>query len=189
MSHYFVRLGCLGDIYIARSSAEHSRGRRVIVRTSRGVELAEVVGPQADSRVGQHDTNEKPEGHLRILRATTAEDELLIRRLDRHKRDAVESCRDLLAKSGATTTLLDVDLVFDGGTLLMHFLGPVDETVADIESQVAQRYASVIGTERFAKLLDEGCGPDCGTSAGGGCGGCGGSCSGCAVASACKTTG
>jgi hypothetical protein len=144
------------------------------------------VGFQTGSRLVKEDASEEPGRHLEIIRATTAEDELLIERLERHKRDAVESCRDLLAKSGAKTTLLDVDLVFDGGTLLMHFLGPVDETVAGIQSEVAERYASIIGTERFAKLLDEGCGPDCGTSAGGGCGS---SCSGCAVASACKISG
>ena len=148
------------------------RGRRVIVRTDRGVELAEVIGPYRPTS--------EPAEQVRatILRPTTDEDELLIRRLERHKREAVESCRQRLAELGSTSTLLDVDQLFDGGTLIMHFLGPIDQIAQSISNEVGQQYESVVRTRHFAKLLSEGCGPDCGNGAEGSCST---GCTGCAV--------
>ncbi len=150
-----------------------TRGRRVIVRTSRGVEWGQIVG-----RCGRQ-FRESDLHDFRILRPTTDEDELLIRRLERHKREAVEACRDEISRSGSTALLLDVDQLFDGGTLIMHFLGPVDSIAQAITKQVAERYESIVRSRHFAKLLSDGCGPGCGSEQGSGCGG---GCAGCAVA-------
>ena len=106
----------------------------------------------------------------RILRVTTDEDELLIRRLERHKREAVEACREALAQSGSSSLLLDVDQFLDGGTLLMHFLGPVDEIAETVTKQVVEKYESIVRSRHFAKLLRDGCGPDCGSETSSGCG-------------------
>jgi hypothetical protein len=78
--------------------------------------------------------------------------------------------------------LLDVDQLFDGGTLIMHFLGPVDAIAETVTREIADRYESVVRSRHFSKLLRDGCGPDCGTEKGGGCGT---SCAGCSVA--CKS--
>ena len=165
----------MAEVHTGRSAVELDRGRRVIVRTSRGVELGEVVRRcHGESGAGQSTVS--------ILRPTTDEDELLIRRLERHKRAAVEACRTELSESGSKSILLDVDQLFDGGTLVMHFLGPVDEVAESITKKVVDRYESIVRTRHFSKLLRDGCGPACGTEAGGGCGS---SCAGCAVASAC----
>jgi hypothetical protein len=116
------------------------------------------------------------------LRPTTEEDELLVRRLDRHKRDAIEACRRQLAEIGSTATLLDVDQLFDGGTLVMHFLGPVDDLAQAVISKVAQQYESLVRTRHFAKLLRDGCGPECGSQqAGSPEDGCSSACGGCVV--------
>jgi len=80
--------------------------------------------------------------------------------------------------------LLDVDQLLDGGTLIMHFLGPVDEIAESVTKEIAERYESVVRTRHFAKLLRDGCGPGCGTESGRGCGE---SCSGCSAAAACPT--
>jgi len=175
MNSFFVRLGSLAEVHAARSPLRLERGRRVIVRTSRGVELGEVVRPHHGQSAADSST-------VRILRPTTDEDELLIRRLDRHKREAVEACRTALAESGSKAMLLDVDQLFDGGTLVMHFLGPVDEMAESVTKKIADQYESIVRTRHFSKLLRDGCGPDCGTESGGGCSG---SCAGCSVASAC----
>jgi hypothetical protein len=175
MQSFYVRLGSLAEVHTGRSPVELSRGRRVIVRTNRGVELGEVVR-RCDHELGADQST------VSILRPTTDEDELLIRRLDRHKREAVEACRTELSESGSSSILLDVDQLFDGGTLVMHFLGPVDEVAESVTKKVVDRYESIVRTRHFSKLLRDGCGPACGTEAGGGCGG---SCTGCAVASAC----
>lgn len=147
----------------------------MIVRTERGVELGEVVR-QCPPPVTAENRD------IAILRPTTDEDELLIRRLQRHKREAVEACREALESAGSKAILLDVDQLFDGGTLVMHFLGPVDEIAESITKQVVDRYESIVRSRHFSRLLREGCGPDCGTEIGGGCGG---GCAGCAAASSC----
>ena len=186
MSHYYVRIGVLGDIFVGQANAsgvpsDFSYGTRVIVRTSRGVELGTILGEACSMTRGNLDSIEKMP-IVRLIRPTTREDELLIRRLERHKREAVEACRVSLAESGSAAVLLDVDQVFDGGSLVMHFLGDVDETAEAITKDVSERYESIVRTRHFAKLLGEGCGPGCGTSEGGGCGT---GCSGCAVKAAC----
>ena len=91
MHFFFVRIGSLAEVHAARSPVPVERGRRVIVRTPRGVELAEVV------RGCQHEAA-ADDVSVRIIRPTTDDDELLIRRLGRHKRDAVEACRTALAE-------------------------------------------------------------------------------------------
>lgn len=171
MHAFFVRIGSLAEIHSARSPMELDRGRRVIVRSPRGIELGEVAGPsQNDSAL---------DSSVRIIRPTTDEDELLIRRLQRHKREAVEACRAALTESGSPAMLLDVDQLFDGGTLIMHFLGPVDAIAEKVTKEIADRYESIVRSRHFSKLLRDGCGPDCGTTNGGGCGS---SCAGCSVA-------
>ncbi|WP_145172636.1 hypothetical protein [Rubripirellula lacrimiformis] len=171
MHPVFLRIGSLAEIHAAKAPEPLSRGRRVIARTGRGTELGEVVGPCRDSQ-------KAADSMVSVVRATTEEDELLIRRLDRHKREAVEACRAALAEAGSVACLLDVDQIFDGGTLVMHFLGTVDEVATTVTRSVAEKYESIVRSRHFAKLLKDGCGPDCGTGEGGGCGG---GCSGCAV--------
>ncbi len=178
MHAFFVRIGSLGEVHAADSDRPLDRGRRVIVRTARGVELGEVIRPCQEN--SQANTSA-----VRILRATTDEDELLLRRLERHKREAVEACRGELERSGSPAMLLDVDQLFDGGSLVMHFLGPIDEVAESVTREIADRYESIARVRHFSKLLRDGCGPDCGTEKGGGCGG---NCAQCGVASACQTT-
>ncbi len=177
MNCCIVRIGSLAEVHIATTPVTLDRGQRVIVRTPRGIELGEIV------RTLDSDVDQPPS--VRILRPTTDEDELLIRRLDRHKREAVESCRAALTRIRSPAVLLDVDQLFDGGSLILHFLGPVDEVAESVTREIADRYESIVRTRHFAKLLRDGCGPDCGTEQGGGCGS---DCSGCAVAAACRTT-
>ena len=175
MQSYFLRIGSLGEVHVTNGPTGIQYRSRVVVRTPSGLQLGQVLGPCAES--SRTDPN-----RTQILRITTAEDELLIRRLNRHKKKAVEQCRDALAESGSQSILLDIDQVLDGGTLIMHFLGQIDAIAESITKSVAEAYESVVRTRHFAKLLRDGCGPDCGTGAG--C--ASGACSSCAAAVACK---
>ncbi|TWU60500.1 hypothetical protein Poly51_07760 [Rubripirellula tenax] len=176
MHPIFLRIGSLAEIHAATATMPLERGRRVIARTGRGIELGEVIGPCRDP-------NASVKSQVTVVRGTTDEDELLIRRLNRHKREAIQLCRTALAEAGSKACLLDIDQIFDGGTLLMHFLGPADDIATSITQEIAKKYESIVRSRHFAKLMQDGCGPDCGTAEGGGCGT---SCSGCAVAAACK---
>lgn len=177
MQTYFVRIGSLAEVHRARGPEGIERNRRVIVRMPAGLQLGQILG-------GCDDSMEHHAESCKILRQATNEDELLIRRLDRHKRQAIEKCRRAIADSGSESILLDVDQMLDGGTLVMHFLGPVDPTAEAITRKIADEYESVVQSRHFAKLLRDGCGPDCGSGAGCSTGGC----AGCSAAVACGSS-
>lgn len=189
MSYSYVRIGALSEVHLAHCPLILPRGRRVIVRTSRGTELAEIIRCLSD-QTAKNDA-ESPETANQpitraptasVLRPTTKEDELLLSRLERHKREAVEACQTALAESESQSVLLDVDQLFDGGTLVMHFLGSVDSMAESITREITEKYESIVRTRHFSKLLSDGCGPNCGEQDGG----CGSGCSGCSAASVCK---
>ena len=166
MTHYFVRIGSLGEIVVASALAPLDRGRRVVVRSPRGIEIAEVTAVCQTS----------PDCWYRVLRPTSDSDERLARRLERYKREAIEACRKRMSDAGCSATLLEVDQLLDGGTVKLHFLGELDSVAQQIADEVAGEYESIVKTHHLSELLQEGCGPECGS--GGGCGS-GSACAGC----------
>lgn len=206
MQNYFVRIGAWGDVARCRAVGGESyrRGTRVICRTPRGLEIGQVTA--ACDGGGESFEFDEPveitETFATILRATTAEDELLINRLEKHRCDAIVECRKCLAEAGSAAVLLEVDQVFDAGTLVFYFLNPPDESDTQLVERLAASYESRVRSGHFAKLLVQGCGPGCGekvcgsdaegdaSNAKGGTGaapsgkrgGCSGSCAVCVVA-------
>lgn len=170
MFTYFVRLGPLAELRAAVGGMRLPRDCRVIVRTSLGLQVGEIVGP---CRAAEADAPP------RILRATSAADELLVQRLGRHRRLAVQRCRAALAAGGSQSVLLDVEPVLDGTRVVLHFLGTIDEQAERLTAELVAEYESIVRTADFAALLEAGCGPDCGTGAGAPCSN--GQCSGCAL--------
>ncbi len=175
MPHYFVRLGAFSEIQVAASDAPLERGSRVILRSPRGVELGEIISPAAAAEIAGA-------APLQVLRGVGSQDEMLLARLERHKRRAIEKCRLGLSSRHSSATLLDIDHLFDGTSLVLHFLGSVDADTEAYVRELASDYESVVRTGPLAKLLSDGCGEGCGTSASKGCGG---QCGSCAVAGAC----
>lgn len=160
---YYVRLGALAEIHAATAIVPMSRGQRVVVRSPRGLQWATVTGTI---------TGQTPKTDVKILRPVSEADDLLIARLDRDKRQAVELCRERLTDAGSRSILLDVDQTLSGDSLIMHFLGEIDESAAKIVQEVAELYETVVQTEQVAKGVNEGCGDDCGSGCGSGCSGC-----------------
>ena len=100
MPYSFVRIGALSEVHLAHCPLILPRGRRVIVRTGRGTELAEIIrclpDPATKNDSSSQETASQPanrEPTASVLRPTSNEDELLLRRLERHKREAVEACQ------------------------------------------------------------------------------------------------
>jgi cell fate regulator YaaT (PSP1 superfamily) len=211
MQNYFVRIGAWGDVARCRAAGGeiYRRGTRVICRTARGLEIGQVTAACREAASGMAPVLETeaalPEPAVAtILRATTAEDELLISRLEKHRTEAVVECRKCLAEAGSAAVLLEVDQVFDAGTLIFYFLNPPDESDTELVERLATRYESRVRSGHFAKLLATGCGPGCGekvcssdepsdeetvgnqqkSTSGGRRGGCSGSCAVCVVARA-----
>lgn len=158
----------------------YPRGSRVICRTSRGLEVGEVLAPIGDDGgFGNSDGS--------LLRGMTPEDHLLLARLEKHKDEAYSACQLLLAERRVSAVLMDVEHLFDGRSLYFYFLGEVTPELETITEELAETYETQVQFRKFADTLTAGCGPGCGTeeATGGGCGD--GGCSTCSVASACGT--
>ncbi|MCA9178262.1 MAG: hypothetical protein KDB14_27555 [Planctomycetales bacterium] len=181
MSH-LVRVGLIGHVgrFRAVDRVVYARGARVVVRTSRGLEVGEVLASPAES--GGAESAEQPDGEL--LRRMTPADDLLEARLERHKCDALDACERRIAELQLDATLLDAELLFDGSSLFFYFLGEPDPQLEAVTAELAAAYDAEARLSQFVDLLEHGCGPDCGTESASGCGD--GGCSSCAVAAACK---
>ena len=175
--HHLVRVGVMGQVGRFRSvdAVRYPRGRRVVVRTRRGLEIGDVLLPHPGD-TGPSDCDGD------ILRRMTVEDELLAQRLEQNKHRAYDACRRKLQSAGATATLIDVELLFDGRSLFFYFLGEVTPQIDALTAELAGLYQAKVKFRQFTEALLHGCGPDCGTEdASGGCD----SCTSCAVAGAC----
>lgn len=179
--HHLVRVGALGHVgrFTAVDPVSYPRHARVILRTGRGLEVGEILATPDDQP-------DPAPGDGSILRGMTIEDDLLQARLERNKQAAFEACAARLSRLEAPATLMDVEHLFDGRTLLFYFLGEVTPEVAALTNELAEVYEAQAQFRKFAEAVTAGCGPDCGTEAatGGGCKTC---VTGCAVASACAT--
>lgn len=176
--HHLVRVGKQGRVgrFSAVDAARYARGAAVVVRTARGLELGQVLAPpECESPAGLGDGS--------LLRAVSAADRLLAARLEQRGPAAFAAVSARLAELNSRAVLLDVEPLFDGRTLVFHFLG---DAPPEVESDLAEAYEAVAQIRRFAETLVTGCGPGCGTeeAIGGGCQSCS---TGCAVAGSCGT--
>lgn len=172
---HFVRVGILGHVgrFVAADRQQFDHGRRVICRTSRGLEVGQVLGHAQDG-LGQDGT---------LLRYLAPEDDLLLARLDKNKEEAFDECVSLLEDRNIKATLMDVEHLFDGESIYFYFLGEVTPEIEAITRELAEAYDSRVQFRQFADAVERGCGPDCGTEA---AEGCGTGCSSCSIAAACN---
>lgn len=167
---HLVRVGLLGRIgrFVSSNHRHFDRNAEVVVRTSRGLEVGEVI-----CVLQQDETITEPDGDL--LRRLGREDRAIVERIDRFRDKAFVACQKLLSERDLKATLVDVEHLFDGQSIWFYFLGEVNAEVEALTSELAEVYESKVKFRKFAETLANGCGPDCGTGVS-----CG-SCSGCAV--------
>jgi cell fate regulator YaaT (PSP1 superfamily) len=179
---HFVRVGLLGNVgrFTSVDAVSYPRGARVILRTARGLETGETLGP-ADEETARGASDGS------ILRGMTIEDELLEARLEKNRQKALDACNARLAERGITATLLDVEHLFDGRSLFFYFLGEVTPEIEAITSELAEVYDAAAQFRQFSETLTQGCGPGCGTEEAKGQGGCTLCAKACAVSHACAT--
>lgn len=159
-------------------AVSYPRGSRVVCRTSRGLEIGEVLdgAPELPVR-GQSDGS--------ILRGMTVEDELLAARLEKNRQKAIDACSKRLSERGIPATLVDVEHLFDGRSLFFYFLGEVTPEVEGVTAELAEVYDAAAQFRQFTDTLTEGCGPGCGTEEASGHGGCSVCATACAISSVC----
>lgn len=175
--HHLVRVGALGAVgrFTAVDAVRYPRHARVVLRTARGLEIGEVLTPPPNQ-------GERGHGDGSILRRMTVEDELLEARLEKNRQAAYAACVERLAELKLDATLMDVEHLFDGRTLLFYFLGEITPELEAVTSQLTEAYDSRAQLRRFGELVAEGCGPGCGTESAAGCKTC---VAGCPVSAAC----
>lgn len=165
---HLVRVGAMGQIghFASDQAIRYPRGSQVVVRTGRGVELAEVLAPPSDLTECEADGS--------ILRPLTVEDQLLAARLERNRTAAYEACAARIAELDLNTVLIDVEHLFDGQTLVFYFLGEPPDELQAVCAELAELYEASAQFRKFTETLLVGCGTGCGTSdaVGGGCGSC-----------------
>jgi cell fate regulator YaaT (PSP1 superfamily) len=176
--NHIVRVSTLGQIgrFVSADPITFPRGSRVICRTRRGLEVGEVMSHTRSDR------NPRGESDGTVLRAVTPQDELLLLRLRKNRHEALEKCQRWLTERQVSVTLVDVEQLFDGKSIYFYFLGEVSEEVNQIVERLAATYEAEVRIGDFARAVEDGCGPNCGTDE---AEGCGDSCSTCAVANAC----
>ncbi len=186
---YFCRVGRHGEIgrFLDREHVRPSRRKSVVLRTKRGLEIGTVLRPILLESLSQsslsNSANIDFDGTL--LRACTTEDQLLHEKLEEAAKSAFVACQDYLIQHQLEDRLLDVEALHDAKTLYFYFLGLPSETIVPKLDELVEIFQSTVRESQFAKLLDEGCGPGCGTEEKGGCG-TSGSCAVCVIAKACK---
>lgn len=129
-----VRFRHGGKVYYFQPGVNQiEKDDRVVVETSRGVEYGLVVqGPRLASE-------EDVVAPVRtILRKATQKDEEVNRRNIESEKEAMEICREKIAKHGLEMKLVECEYTFDGNKILFYFTaeGRVDfrELVKDLAS-------------------------------------------------------
>lgn len=183
LTTYFVRLGVFGQVGRLNAAVATSfrRGRRVVCRTTRGVEVGEVLGGAAPHAIAPD-----PQRHAdgTVLRYLTTEDELVLARIQRNRDRAFDECVRLLRQRRLDATLVDVEHLFDGQSLYFYFWGEVTPEIDRLTRDLAEAYEAKVQFRQFTDAVERGCGPACGTESATGCGSTSG-CSTCAIAAAC----
>jgi nitrite reductase/ring-hydroxylating ferredoxin subunit len=132
---YLVRYGVMGHVSRVGSNRliPCRRGDRVIVNTDRGLEVGEVL--EAPSGVAGNSSKKKPAGEL--LRVMSEEDQREQQLLDSTQPSAIRMCEQLVAERKLPITIVDVEQLFDGETIMVHYLGELTEKLGPIAVELS----------------------------------------------------
>ena len=148
---------------------ECSHGDPVVVQTSRGTEIGEILAGPVDGREDQGDvSNHQPIGEM--LRGLTAEDD------QQHNRsqqtapfDIFAECQNLLSDHQVSVQVIDCERLFDNETIVLYFLGEETTEMQPIAEELGSNWQTKV---LFQPVIE----PAVEAGGNGGCGreGCGG---------------
>lgn len=125
---YLVRYGLMG--YVGRfpgpgeAGRQPERGQAVVLRTDRGLELGEVLLPLS-SLPGPPGLNGDA-GRPRLVRVAHLDDLAGRNRAEALRGDRFAACRQILDEAGWDVELIDVEVLLDQNTTVLHLLGAAD---------------------------------------------------------------
>ncbi|MDE7379825.1 MAG: stage 0 sporulation family protein [Clostridia bacterium] len=124
--------------YFAPGKDEYQKGMGVIVETSKGLEYATVVCPEAEVEDSEIVTPLKP-----VVRVATARDEEQVKRNRERRGEALKTAQAKIAERGLDMKLVDCEFAFDGSKVAFFFTAEsrVDfrELIKDLSSAFHMR--------------------------------------------------
>ena len=130
-----VRYGVMGHVSRVGSNRliPCRRGDRVIVHTDRGLEVGEVL--EAPSSVERISSEKRPAGEL--LRVMSEDDKREQQCVDSTNLSTLQICSELLAERKLPITVVDVEQLFDGKTIIVHYLGELTEKLGPVAVELS----------------------------------------------------
>ncbi len=171
---YLVRYGALGWVgrFGSVDRIECSHGDPVVVQTSRGTEIGEILAGPVDGREDQGDvSNHQPIGE--VLRGLTAEDDQQHNRSQQTEPfDIFAECQQLLSDHQVSVQVIDCERLFDDETIVLYFLGEETTEMQPIAEELGKRWQAKV---LFNPVIEPVAAPGGGGCGSGGCGsgGCG----------------
>ncbi len=142
---YLIRYGSAAQVGIFGTIhfADGQRHERVVVQTTRGSELGEILKtPRENER------HARPTGEL--VRLATAEDEARGRA---QRQEALASLGDaaaLLAENGLDAQVVDAELLFDERTMIFYYLGPPSTRLGPVAVELGKRLRKHVRFQQLA---------------------------------------
>ncbi|QDU00258.1 Rieske 2Fe-2S domain-containing protein [Gimesia aquarii] len=115
---FLVRYGAMGwiDHFSAEEDAAFSHRDRIILKTSRGEEIGEIL-----SKAINQDNSITPAGS--ILRMFTPTDQQKLLQQEDITTHVLQDCQSLIQERGMPTEIIDCEQLFDQQTVVLYYLG------------------------------------------------------------------
>ena len=156
MPRYVLRYGSTRAVglFSPRGQDRYARGMKVIARTPRGLEAAEVLAEATDEQARQL---ERTTGG-QIVREMSPDDANELSHLQERERQAFEKCEKHIQRLGLPMQLIDVEHVFGGERLVVYYLSEERVDFRDLVKGLASEFQTRIemrqvGVRDEAKLL------------------------------------
>ena len=156
-NRYIVRFGSNRNVaeFTVHDGKDHQRSTQVVVKSDRGMEWGEVLGPSSDRarKIMGH-----RESRGRILRKASDDDFRHLDDVRRRERVEFEGCNELIKERKLQMQLVDVEHLFGGERVVFYYLAEKRVDFRELVKALAQRYKTriemrQIGVRDEAKML------------------------------------
>lgn len=154
MPSHVVRCGILRTLHVMNSQQSYARNTLVIARTSRGLEVGEVLCEATERVLSQMETT--PGGS--IVRKVTATDENELAHLAAKKDHDCEVCWKVIQELQLPMDLVDIERVYGGERMVIYYLSEDRVDFRELVKRLASEFQTriemrQIGIRDEAKLL------------------------------------
>jgi cell fate regulator YaaT (PSP1 superfamily) len=156
MAKYVVRYGVMHHLAVlsSRGGAVFARGTRVIARTNRGLDAAEILCEASQGKLD--DSEVSSEGQ--ILREMTAEDANEQAHIKGSSKHEFDLCRQHVEQLDLQMQLVDIEHLFGGERIIVYYLAEGRIDFRDLVKRLAGEFQTriemrQIGVRDEAKLL------------------------------------